>query len=155
MDKLGTILLDVRDEAEWSGTNELLTEEFGYRVVIVRSPAERAAALRDIHIDLAIAEDASGFDGRGFLSELRVSSPDVIRILAVDAQRPLTQKRWPIPPSVNTYANRSIRNLSALSSNARWRRANSPGATACCRANSRSRASRFCSTTATGSCSDR
>src|SRR5271157_4469709 len=61
MDKLGTILLDVRDEAEWSGTNELLTEEFGYRVVIVRSPAERAAALRDIHIDLAIAEDASGF----------------------------------------------------------------------------------------------
>ena len=93
-------------------------------MVIVRSPAERAAALRDIHIDLAIAEDASGFDGRGFLSELRVSSPDVIRILAVDAQRPLTQKRWRIPPSVNTFANRSIRNISALSSNARWRRAN-------------------------------
>lgn len=49
------------------------------------------AALRDIHGDLAIAENTSGLDGRGFLSELRVSSPDIIRILAVDAQRPLTQ----------------------------------------------------------------
>ena len=70
MDKLGTVLLAVRDEAEWTGTKDLLAEEFGYRVVIVRSPAERTAALRDIHIDLAIAEDASGFDDRGFLSSL-------------------------------------------------------------------------------------
>ena len=78
MDRLGTVLLAVRDEAEWSGTNDLLAEEFGYRVVIVRSPTERAAALRDLHIDLAIAEDASGFDGRGLLqncaSPVRISS---------------------------------------------------------------------------------
>jgi len=92
MDKLGTILLAIRDEAEWSATNELLAEEFGYRVVIVRSPAERVAALRDIHIDLAIAEDTTGFDGGGFLAELRVSSPDIIRIIALDAERRLTPK---------------------------------------------------------------
>lgn len=92
MDELGTVLLAVCDEAEWSRTNDLLAEEFGYRVVVVRSHAERTAALRDIHIDLAIAEDASGFEGRGFLSELRVSSPDIIRVLALDARRALTTK---------------------------------------------------------------
>jgi two-component system response regulator HupR/HoxA len=90
MDKLGTVLISVRDEGEWSRTNELLSEEYGYRVVIVRSPGERAAALRDIHVDLAIAEEGAGADGRAFLAELRVSSPDIIRIMALDAQNPLT-----------------------------------------------------------------
>jgi two-component system response regulator HupR/HoxA len=92
MDKLGTVLIAVRDETQWSGTSELLAEEYGYRVVIVSSPSERTAALRDVHIDLAIAEEGTGSDGRGFLAELRISSPEIIRIMALDAQSPLTTK---------------------------------------------------------------
>jgi two-component system response regulator HupR/HoxA len=86
MDKLGTVLLAVRDQAEWTPTCELLTDEYGYRVVVVRSASERAAALRDIHIDLAIAEEEVGLDGRGLLAELRVSSPEIIRVMALEAR---------------------------------------------------------------------
>jgi two-component system, NtrC family, response regulator HupR/HoxA len=92
MDSPGTILIVSRLASEWSATAAVLAEEYGYRVLVVRSLADAASALGDVHIDLATAEDGGGIDGCGFLAGLRASHPDIIRVLAVDAECALTAK---------------------------------------------------------------
>ena len=92
MDSPGTILIVSRLASEWSATADVLAQEYGYRVLVVRSLADAASALGDVHIDLAAAEDGDGIDGCGFLAGLRASHPDIIRVLAVDAECALTAK---------------------------------------------------------------
>jgi two-component system, NtrC family, response regulator HupR/HoxA len=92
MDSPGTILIVSRLASEWSATADVLAQEYGYRVLVVRSLADAASALGDVHVDLAIAEDGGDIDGCGFLAGLRASHPDIIRVLAVDAECALTAK---------------------------------------------------------------
>jgi two-component system response regulator HupR/HoxA len=86
MDELGTVLTVAKDAAEWADALDLLSNQSGYRVLAVRSAADARAALADAHVDLVIAEDGGSGDGLGFLSGLRISHPDVIRVLALDAE---------------------------------------------------------------------
>jgi two-component system, NtrC family, response regulator HupR/HoxA len=83
MDSPWTILIFSRSESEWSPASDVLAEEYGYRVLAVRSAPDATAALADVHVDLVIAEAGGGVDGRGFLTGLRVSHPDIVRILAL------------------------------------------------------------------------
>jgi two-component system response regulator HupR/HoxA len=57
---------------------------------LARSPVEAFAALTNAHVDLIIAED--GREGVNFLSGLRISHPDIIRILVVDSNSQLSRQ---------------------------------------------------------------
>lgn len=85
MDEPGTVLIASRGEMEWSDAVEVLSERYGYRVLRGRSNAEVAAALSDTHVDLTIVEENEAGAGAKFLSGLRTSHPDIIRVLVVDA----------------------------------------------------------------------
>ena len=89
MDQPGTVLTVAQDAAEWADTLDLLSNQCGYRVLAARSPADARAALADAHVDLVIAEDGGSGDGLVFLSGLRLSHPDIIRVLALDAEASL------------------------------------------------------------------
>ena len=92
MDSPGTILIASHAGIEWSATTDMLSDDYGYRVLVVRSPAEAATALKDVHVDLIIAEDGAGIAGYDFLAGLRVSHPDIMRVLAVDEESTVTAK---------------------------------------------------------------
>jgi len=89
MDQLGTVLILAQDAAEWADTVGLLSNQSGYRVLAVRSAGDANSALADAHVDLVIAEDGGSGDGLAFLSELRISHPEIIRLLALDAETSL------------------------------------------------------------------
>jgi two-component system response regulator HupR/HoxA len=92
MDRLGTVLIASQSGLEWSATTETLTEDFGYRVLVVRSPADAATALKDVHVDLAIADVGAGTDGCDFLAGLRLTHPEIVRVLALNTPSTLTQE---------------------------------------------------------------
>jgi two-component system response regulator HupR/HoxA len=90
MDQLGTVLILAQDAGEWADTVDLLSNQSGYRVLTARAVADAKPALSDAHVDLVIAEEGGGGDGLGFLSELRISHPEIIRLLAVNAETKLS-----------------------------------------------------------------
>ena len=87
MDTAGTILVVATDPMEWAVTAEILSENYGYRVLFARSVADASSTLADAHVDLVIAEDdEQRSDGLNLLSKLRISHPDVVRVLVMPAQ---------------------------------------------------------------------
>lgn len=84
MQQLGTVLAVSGTPAEWDDTLNLLSSQYSYRALAARSAAEAQAALADAHVDLVIAD--VGEEGVNLLSTLRISHPDVIRILVLDPQ---------------------------------------------------------------------
>jgi two-component system, NtrC family, response regulator HupR/HoxA len=84
MDPLGTVLIVSRRGADWFATRDVLMDEYGYRVLTARSREEASAAISDIHVDLVIAEDGGNDDGLEFITGLRISHPDIIRVLALE-----------------------------------------------------------------------
>ena len=109
MDQLGTVLILAQDAAEWADTVDLLSNQSGYRVLAVRSAGDANSALADAHVDLVIAEDGGSGDGLAFLSELRISHPEMIRSLAPRTAR---SRRSPRPAS---FAKTSISACAASS----------------------------------------
>jgi len=84
MDRESTILVLAQPDAAWSAFGELLSERHGYRVLVVASEDEAEALARDVHVDLAIAEEGGKtFDGIAFMAGMRVSHPDVARVLVL------------------------------------------------------------------------
>ena len=87
MDRAGTVLLVTPRADEWSPVKTLLAGQYGYRVLFALSATEARTALGDVHVDLVVAEEDEIYaDGVGLLSALRVSHPDIIRVLALPAQ---------------------------------------------------------------------
>jgi two-component system, NtrC family, response regulator HupR/HoxA len=87
MDKAGTILLVSPPNQDWAPVKTLLTEQYGYRVLQALSAVEARAALTDAHVDVVIAEEGDGdAEGVALLSGLRISHPELIRVLALSAQ---------------------------------------------------------------------
>ena len=82
---LGTILIVSTNRSQWLAINDMLADDFGYRVLSARSHADADVALSDAHVDLVIAEDGGNGAGLEFLAGLRTSHPDVIRVLALGA----------------------------------------------------------------------
>ena len=84
MDRDSTILIFAHLDAAWSGLANLLSERHGYRVLSSSSEAEALQLAHDVHIDLAFADEGTkDLDGCGFLSGLRISHPDVVRVLVL------------------------------------------------------------------------
>ena len=92
MDHLGTILIVARGGPLWDASADVLTDEYGYRVLTARSCKEAASALSDAHVDIVLAEHGRDGDGLAFLTNLRVSHPDVVRVLALEAKAVLTKQ---------------------------------------------------------------
>ncbi len=90
MDQTGTVLAVTSNVGAWSAPLGVLSDQHDYRVLLARSPVEAFAALSNAHVDLVIAED--GREGLGLLSGLRVSHPDIIRILVVEANSQLSRQ---------------------------------------------------------------
>jgi two-component system, NtrC family, response regulator HupR/HoxA len=92
MDPLGTVLIVSRRGADWCATREILVDEYGYRVLAATSGVEAVAVLSEVHVDLVIAENGNDDDGLAFITDLRVSHPDVIRVLALDSVAEVARK---------------------------------------------------------------
>ncbi|MGQ0456045.1 MAG: sigma-54 dependent transcriptional regulator [Hyphomicrobium sp.] len=84
MERASTVLISAETDVRWSELLDVLAERHGYRVLAAACGAEALQLARDVHVDLAIAEEG-GKDGGGcaFLSNMRLSHPDVMRVLVV------------------------------------------------------------------------
>ena len=81
MDEPGTVVILSRPGGDWASSLDVLSETYAYRVVLAGSAAEALTTMSGIHVDLAIAEDNEGeIAGLDFLTGLRVSHPDIIRV---------------------------------------------------------------------------
>ncbi len=85
MTPLGTVLIVSQVGEEWSAIAGMLADDHGYRILAAHSYADAMVALSDAHVDLAIAESDGSGAGLSFLAGLRTSHPDIIRVLALDA----------------------------------------------------------------------
>lgn len=84
MDRASTVLLVAQADAIWPALVELLQERYGYRVLMADNESKALKVAHDVHIDLTIAEDRSkDFDGCNFLAGMRISHPDVLRVLVL------------------------------------------------------------------------
>jgi len=84
MERENTVLIYTSIDPSWSALAEALAERSGYRVLLAESEAEAQQISRDVHIDLAVADEGGkGLDGYSFLSSLRISHPDVVRVLVL------------------------------------------------------------------------
>lgn len=92
MDHLGTVLIVARGGPQWAAAAEVLSDEYDYRVLTVHSTKEADSALSDAHIDLVLAEHGPDGEGLEFLTSLRISHPDVVRVLALEAKTVLTKQ---------------------------------------------------------------
>jgi two-component system response regulator HupR/HoxA len=81
----GTVLIVSQAGAAWSLTTASLIEEHGYRVLTARSMGGANDALHNAQIDLVIAEDAAPVAGPALLAALRISHPDIVRVLVLEA----------------------------------------------------------------------
>lgn len=81
MDEPCTIVILSRPGSDWASSLHVLSERYAYRVILAHSAAEALTTMAAIHVDLAIVEDHEGEDaGLTFLTNLRVSYPDIMRI---------------------------------------------------------------------------
>ncbi|MFN0195097.1 MAG: sigma-54 dependent transcriptional regulator [Aestuariivirga sp.] len=83
MDRNSTVLVIGGRTAAWRSLVEILSERFGYRVLAGKSAPDGAKMVADAHVDLAIAEEAGNINGCNFLTELRVSHPEIARVLVL------------------------------------------------------------------------
>ena len=84
MNRDNTVLIVAGSDGPWGEFADLLAERHGYRVLRAGSGIEADAIARTVHVDLAIADD-DGREGNGcgFLAGLRLSHPDVMRVLVL------------------------------------------------------------------------
>ncbi len=84
MERVNTVLVIARLDADWSALVDLLSERQGYRVLTAAAESDALQLAHDVHIDLTIAEDGNKeFDGCALLAGLRLSHPDVMRVLVL------------------------------------------------------------------------
>ncbi|MGQ0671566.1 MAG: sigma-54 dependent transcriptional regulator [Hyphomicrobium sp.] len=83
MDRNSTVVVIGGRTSAWRSLVDILSERFGYRVLNGKSAAEGARIVADAHVDLALAEEAGKTDGCDFLTELRISHPEIMRILVL------------------------------------------------------------------------
>jgi len=92
METLGTVLIVARGGPQWTATADVLSDEYDYRVLTARSAEDAVSALSDAHVDIVLAEHGASGDGLEFLTNLRISHPDVVRVLALEAKTVLTKQ---------------------------------------------------------------
>lgn len=84
MSSESTILFVADACPELQAARDALAREPDYRVIMAARDGEAAGVLDDAHIDLILADvEGDGFDAVDFLSRLRFTHPDLVRILLV------------------------------------------------------------------------
>ena len=84
MNRDNTVLIVAGLDGPWGSLADLLAERHGYRVLRAGSGYEADSIARTVHVDLAIADDdGRDSNGCGFLAGLRLSHPDVMRVLVL------------------------------------------------------------------------
>lgn len=84
MEHVNTVLMIARLDPDWAALVDLLSERHGYRVLTASAESDALQLAHDVHIDLVIAEDGNkDFDGCAFLGGLRLSHPDVMRVIVL------------------------------------------------------------------------
>jgi two-component system response regulator HupR/HoxA len=83
MDRNSTLLVAMRADEGRNALIEALDDRNGYKVLVARSAAETRTIVADAHVDLLMIDDAHGFEGCELLSKLRVSNPDIVRVLVL------------------------------------------------------------------------
>ena len=79
-----TVLIVASLEALWKEFAELLADRHGYRVLWAGSESEANTIARTVHVDLVIADEGPpGVNGCGLLAGLRLSHPDMMRVLVL------------------------------------------------------------------------
>jgi len=92
MNPPGTVLIFARNAAEWATTREALSSRAGYRVLFAHSAADAESAISDAHVDLVIAEaDGEGSDGLQLMLALRISHPEIVRMLVLTTRSRIGQ----------------------------------------------------------------
>ena len=91
MEHSGTVLIVARRGGDWTDCLDVLSERYAYRVVLVGSVAEALTTMSGIHVDLAVAEDRKDESiGLDFLTRLRVSHPEIMRVYVATGGSPLS-----------------------------------------------------------------
>ena len=80
--ELSTVLLVVRDVADWQLAVVEMTDAYGYRVLTASSTKKALQMADETRLDLIVSEvDLHGEDGVTLLEQFRTAHPDVTRIL--------------------------------------------------------------------------
>ncbi len=79
------ILLVCRNPAEWQPFVDVLIGKFGYIVQAVEHVIDVTAMVRQQPVALVLAEEGGGVDGVKLLTELRVSNPNIVRVIVIDS----------------------------------------------------------------------
>ena len=108
MDRDYTILIVARDAGAWTELAEVLADRNGYRVLFATTGSDAQQLIRDVHIDLVVADEGTkDFDGCAFLSNLRISHPDIVRVLVL-AQAASRQSKAFKEASVYQYVRKPL-----------------------------------------------
>ena len=83
MDRNSTLLVAIRNDEARNALIEMLADRQGYKVLVARTAAEARSIVADAHVDLLIIDDGHGFEGCELLGLLRVSNPDIVRVLVL------------------------------------------------------------------------
>lgn len=86
MRELGTVLIVARSGPGWADITDILSNEYDYRVLSADTLDDAMTALSNAHVDIALVEYGIAGVGLKFLVDLRISHPDVVRILALNAE---------------------------------------------------------------------
>ncbi|WP_295558091.1 sigma-54 dependent transcriptional regulator [uncultured Hyphomicrobium sp.] len=93
MERVNTVLIVARLDSDWSALVGLLSERQGYRVLTAANEPDALQLAHDVHIDLVIAEDGNkDVDGCTLLAGLRLSHPDVMRVLVLAKSSKLSSR---------------------------------------------------------------
>lgn len=88
MDEPSTVVILSRPGSDWASSFDVLSERYAYRVVVLDYAAEALTTMSSIHVDLVIAEDNEGGAlGLDFLTGLRISHPEIIRVYVTPKSR--------------------------------------------------------------------
>lgn len=92
MRELGTVLIVAGSDPRWAAIAETLSDEYDYRVLSADTVDDAVDTLSNAHVDIALVEDGPDRSGLRFLTDLRISHPDVVRILTLDPSTELDHR---------------------------------------------------------------
>ncbi len=86
MASVSTILLAITYEQEWAAAKSVLTNEYGYRVLVANTEKKALKLAEDANIDLVICESSlEGESALHVLQQCRVICPNAMRILVKES----------------------------------------------------------------------
>ncbi|MBV1702928.1 MAG: sigma-54 dependent transcriptional regulator [Hyphomicrobiales bacterium] len=88
-----TVVILTRHDKDWASASDVLLEVYAYRVILVSSAKEALKTMTSIQVDLVVTDDDRfTTDGLDFLTEMRVSHPDIVRVYVASHSEGLSSK---------------------------------------------------------------